>query len=255
MKNLSLFFALFLSLSGYALAQSRVSADEIIKKINNGEDVRYENVKIKGVLDFTNLNNREVTDQENNWFGYDSKTYESQVEVAVEFVECIFVDDVLAYYNDEDDDTYIAHFEDDVIFRQCSFERDSEFKYSEFPEMADFSKSVFTRSANFKYAEFEEGPNFADCIFQREANFKYAEYDDMPNYKAVVFEDDANFKYADFPEGVNFESAIFNELANFKYSKFSEPLNLNGVVFNGDEDFKYTKVEGKDFTTYLIQNR
>jgi len=232
MKITTLTLAFLFAMTSFTFAQRTINASEIIQKMNEGIDVRYENVEIEGVLDFTDLKNRQLVEEENNWFGNDNKHYESQVEVAVEFVKCTFRNDVLAYYN-EDNSTYIANFEDDVIFRQCSFRGSSEFKYSEFPGTADFSNTIFLRDANFKYAEFSQGPNF----------------------KSSVFEEEANFKYADFPDGVSFEGSVFNELANFKYSKISEPLNLQDVVFNGNKDFKYTKVEGKDFTSYLLNNR
>jgi len=254
MRSLTLSFFALLMLSLQVQAQRTISSSEIIEKINRGETVRYENVEIEGVLDLTDLENRQLVKKDNKWFGSDSEQYESQVEVSLTFVKCTFRDDVLAYYND-DNRTFIANFEDDVVFSQCSFLRDSEFKYSEFPREADFSNSIFEENANFKYAEFERGPDFSQCVFEEEANFKYAEFDDQPLFAGVVFEDDANFKYANFPDGVSFEGSVFNELANFKYSKFSEPLNLDNAVFNGDEDFKYTKINGKDFTTYLLKNR
>lgn len=253
MKNV--FFTSFTILLFCIQSQAQtVNAAEIIDKINRGEDVRYENITINGEVDLTDLENRRQMNNGSNWFGGDDDRYESQVEVRVEFINCTFEDDVLAYYN-EDDVTYIAHFEKDVIFKGCQFNRKSEFKYSEFPKVAVFAKSSFDEEANFKYAEFSEGPDFSDCEFEEEANFKYAEFRDKPNYASATFDEEANFKYADFPRGVTFEKAIFNGLANFKYSKFSEPLNMDGVGFNGREDFKYTKIDGRSFTSYLLKNR
>lgn len=253
MKNIILPLSLLLMLGTQAFAQKTVLAEDIIAQINRGEAVNYENVKVRGVLDLTNLENRTSKKKGSNWFG-SNKMYESTVENSIRFVNCTFMDDVLAYYND-DDDTYIAHFEDDVIFQQCVFEESSEFKYSDFDKYASFAQSVFNEEANFKYAEFSEGPDFSSCIFDEAANFKYAEFSDQPQYADVVFEDEANFKYAKFPEGVSFESAVFNDLANFKYTKFSSPLNLDNVSFNGGEDFKYTEIDGQTFTSYLIRNR
>lgn len=254
MKNTLLTALIILVASAQLLAQT-INADEIIRKINRGENVSYENVTVRGELDFTDIENRRLVEEGGGWlFGGDNDRYESQVEVKIEFNNCTFDDDVLAYYN-EDDATYIAHFEDDVIFKNCEFNRKSEFKYSEFPDLAIFSGSTFDEDANFKYAEFSEGPDFSDSKFEEEANFKYSEFRDKPSYANATFDEEANFKYAEFPDGVTFEKSTFNGLANFKYTKFSEPLNMDGVDFNGREDFKYTKVDGKSFTSYLIKNR
>lgn len=238
------------------VAQSRISAETIIDQINQGKSVEYNNVEIEGVLDFTNLENRHLEESSGGWFGSSNDIYESDVEVSISFTDCTFLDDVLAYYHDDDEeDTFIANFEEDVTFSGCTFSRASEFKYSDFSEEANFQGVVFERAANFKYAEFSEAPVFTQVVFQNEANFKYAEFPENTSFASVVFEKEANFKYADFPEGATFESAVFNSLANFKYSKFETPLNLDDVAFNGSEDFKYTEVDGEEFTTFLLENR
>ncbi|MEM6840631.1 MAG: pentapeptide repeat-containing protein [Bacteroidota bacterium] len=244
-------------LATVGFAQQRVDADEIIRQINQGETVSYENVEIVGELDLTNLDNRERTQSSGGWLGIGGNdTYESAVEAPVSFVNCTFLDDVIAYYHDDGEDaTFIAHFEDNAVFRKCTFRQDSEFKYSEFSEDADFSASVFEEEANFKYAEFSAPPSFAQAVFEESANFKYAEFPEETNFTAVVFDDEANFKYAEFPRGASFEEAVFNDLANFKYAKFRTPLNMQNVSFNGNEDFKYTKVDGQSFTSYLLNNR
>lgn len=218
-----------------AFSQKVINARDIIRDINAGHSVSYKDAEIEGELDFTDLDNRERHHSSSGIFGwYDNDEYESTVEVSVSFINCTFMDDVLAYYNDDrHNDTYIAHFEDDVIFKNCVFKRHSEFKYSEFREKVDFSGTEFNREANFKYAEFSEMPYFTDATFN----------------------DDANFKYSEFPAGVDFGSATFYELANFKYTKFRTPLNMKDVAFKGEEDFKYTTVDGHSFTAYLLKNR
>lgn len=214
-------------------AQQTIKAQDIIKDISDGRAVTHKNATIEGYLDFTNLKNRRKTQSSFEFFGGNDQ-YESAVEEPITFINCTFNDDVIAYYHvEKDNDTFIAHFEEDVIFQNCAFKRKSEFKYSEFEEEADFSGSVFNREANFKYAEFS----------------------DTPNFSKVNFRDDANFKYAEFPQGATFESAIFIQLANFKYTKFRTPLNIKNVTFKGEEDFKYTRVDGESFTAYLLKNR
>jgi uncharacterized protein YjbI with pentapeptide repeats len=248
----TLIFSLFL-ITG-ARAQTVVFASDILEKINRGENVEYANVTIEGVLDLTDLSNRKRTDVTRSLFGNDSEKFESSVEVALRFTNCVFSDDVLAYYNNEDENTlFLAHFEEDVLFRNCVFKNASEFKYSEFDERVDFTGTLFEEDANFKYAEFNDRPVFAKVHFEEEANFKYAEFPEETDFSAAIFDEEANFKYAEFPSGVSFAGARFNDLANFKYTKFSSPLNMDAVDFKGDEDFKYTEVDGRSFTAYLLK--
>ena len=254
MKTFTLSCILIIFSVVHLFAQRTIDASDIIRQINEGKPVTFQDATITGILDFTALDNRELVKENGGWFGGGNDQYESKVEVKIEFIDCMFKDDVLAYYND-DDATYIAHFEEPVKFEKCVFEEQSEFKYSEFARSSSFRESIFEEEANFKYAEFENDTDFSNCKFDGDANFKYAEYDNLPNYAGAVFDKEANFKYVEFDEGVNFEQAVFNDMANFKYCEFSDPLNIKSVTFNGEEDFKYTRINGQDFTSYLLNNQ
>ncbi|MDA3778887.1 MAG: hypothetical protein PF487_01415, partial [Bacteroidales bacterium] len=56
--SLSMFLVGFISI--VAFSQTKVKADEIIKKLNNKEDAHYENVIIIGDIDFRKINDVEV---------------------------------------------------------------------------------------------------------------------------------------------------------------------------------------------------
>ena len=225
-------FTIFLCLvAATAIAQTRIKASDIIRKINEGRAVEYSNVVIEGDVDLTDLENRRPEHSLASRFNSDSNTYESTVEVSLNFTNCTFLGSVLAYYHIErKNETYIAHFEKDAVFRNCIFKKATEFKYSEFNGLAKFAGCTFNDVANFKYAEFSSGPLFG----------------------SVKFESGADFKYTEFPRETSFEKATFHGLANFKYSKFRSPLNMDDVAFKGSEDFKYTEIDGRDFTAYLL---
>lgn len=255
MTRFSFTIALVLFALSSSIAQKRVDAQEIISLINQGKPVRYENVEISGELDLTNLVNRKK-ERSDAGLSDNNNAFKSTVENKLTFINCTFLDDVIAYYhNDREDKTFIADFEDDIVFQNCTFREASEFKYSQFSGKTNFQGTVFEEEANFKYAEFSEAPIFSHVVFEDHANFKYAKFPENINFTAAVFNEEANFKYADFPSGTNFENVVFNGLANFKYAKFSTPLNMSNVSFNGSEDFKYTKVDGKNFTSYLLTNK
>lgn len=250
---------LFLFVSATVFAQSRIDGREIIAKINRGEAVSYRNATISGNLDFTQLDNRKVEESKSGswWNGGDThRSYRSIVTVPVRFENCTFTGDVLAYYSLEDEnETYNASFKEAASFENCAFERKSAFKYSHFEEGAVFSGCKFEDEALFKYAKFSEGPAFVNARFEGEANFKYVKFPEGTDFSRAVFSQDADFKYAAFPDGANFERTTFEQLANFKYTSFSEPLQLSGIQFRGSEDFKYTNVGGKDFSSYLLENK
>lgn len=230
MKHLFLTLVITVASATIGFSQTRIKASEIINQINAGRDVDYTDAEIEGHLDLTNLKNQRAKGLSGGWFG-STEIYESTVEVSVRFTNCTFLGDVLAYYHlDRRNETYIAHFEKDVMFRNCTFRKESEFKYSEFNGAVSFAGSTFNEVANFKYAEFSRGPLFSQ----------------------VRFENGADFKYAEFPRETSFEKSTFHGLANFKYTKFKSPLNMGGIAFRGHEDFKYTKIDGRGFTSYLL---
>ena len=236
MKHALTLLSLLVGFTLASTAQTKVKASDIIKQINEGRDVAYTNVEVEGTLDLTDLANRTEARRSNRWLhnfdGDDS--FVSTVKVSLTFTNCTFQGDVLAYYHlNRSQETFIAHFDKDVTFKNCSFTSASEFKYSQFEGVAVFAGSTFKREGNFKYAGFSSGPSFA----------------------GVKFEDGADFKYTQFPVETSFQQATFYGLANFKYSKFRAPVNVESVAFKGSEDFKYTRIDGRSFTAFLREKR
>ncbi|GHN03001.1 hypothetical protein WSM22_44900 [Cytophagales bacterium WSM2-2] len=232
MKHATTLLLCFFAFAITATAQTKVNASDIIKQINEGRDVSYSNAVIEGNLDLTNLTNRvekRHSGSHTNAMRHDNQFFVSTVTVALTFTNCTFSGDVIAFYSTCcGDQTYAANFEKDVIFKNCTFNQASEFKYSEFAQAASFSGSMFNDVANFKYAEFANGPAFDN----------------------VNFDSGADFKYTEFPKETSFEKATFNDMADFKYSKFTSPLNMTGTTFQGHGEFKYTRLDGGSFKPY-----
>jgi uncharacterized protein YjbI with pentapeptide repeats len=224
------FFLVLAVIAIKSQAQQKIKASEIIALIDAGKTVSLKDAEIEGVLDLTNLKNQE--EPRFSWLGDDA--VKSTVTAPLRFVNCTFLDDVLAYYHvQREGTTYVADFRDDVVFQHCTFRHASEFKYSDFAGKADFSESVFDEPANFKYAKFSTNATFAKASFR----------------------DEANFKYAKFPEGSSLEGADFEGPADFKYTKFKSPLYVRNVAFHGSRDFKYSKVGGRSFSDFLWDER
>jgi uncharacterized protein YjbI with pentapeptide repeats len=238
--------------SAPALAQSRVNAKDIINSIDAGEAINYSGVVITGDLDLTTLKDKEP-DKKNK---RSNKTFWYHVRSSLNFENCTFEDDVIAYYNDDrKNETHNAVFHEEVSFKGCKFQGKSAFKYSKFYKATDFSKTAYRKEALFKYSKFKTEVSFAGSTFSHDANFKYTEFPEKADFSNAEFDDLANFKYTEFPSGVSFKNAAFQGDANFKYTKFYEPFDFDGAEFEDDVDFKYTKLEGKSFTTYLLKNK
>lgn len=226
-------FSLFL-LRGFA--QSSVNASQIMMDIREGKNISLENMTIVGDLDFTYMDEKlpDLPRKSRWWNNGNSNTVEESIDVAVTFKNCTFEGDVLAYiHEDKSGYTFVADFDRDVVFSDCTFNANAMFKYSDFDGKVDFSGADFQRKSTFKYAEFDERADFSDSRF----------------------DDDATFKYAQFDEGASFKHAVFEESWNIKYMKARGEFDITGLEVRDDIDAKYTKINGKSFTNYLVNSR
>lgn len=243
----------FISVSGFA--QSRVNAKDVLKSIDEGKAVDYKGAEIVGDLDLTTIQDKEP-DKDNKRSRNSTKVFWYHVRSPLNFVDCTFKDNVIAYFHDDDkNETHNAVFHADVSFEGCEFQGKSAFKYSRFYDGADFSKTTFGEEALFKYAEFSTEVSFADSKFSSDANFKYTTFPEKVDFSNADFIDQANFKYTKFPHGVSFKNASFQGNSDFKYAKFYEPFDFDGTEFGDDVDFKYTKLEGEPFIKYLLKHQ
>ena len=226
-------FSLFFSA---ALTAQTVKASDIIKDIKSGKNVSYENVTITGILDMTPMEEKlPELPKKRRWYNNGgSNSFDTKIEGTVLFTNCVFEDDVYAYIHDEDSGyTFVADFENDVKFANCTFKGQALFKYSDFSESADFRGSKFYERSTFKYAKFSENVSFAN----------------------TEFKEDAVFKYSHFRDGVSFNNAKFQDDLDIKYTKVSGEFDITNMTVADNIDSKYTKINGKGFNKYLLDSR
>ena len=248
MKNLILTFIVVL-LPFLGISQVSVDAEEIIQKLNNGEAAHYENVTIKGNIDFRLITDKEEVKEKANVVFDNDITYKYHVNAPLKFSNCIFTGNIIGYYYDDDEDElHIVMFHEDVSFEKCTFQSDFLVKYTEFFKNASFASNTFQEECLFKYAEFNSSVDFTNSVFEEEANFKYTEFPAYTNFSNSKFEGEANFKYTEFDDKIEFKNCEFSELAVFKYTEFDEYVDFTGTKFQAEAIFKYTEFpEGVSF--------
>jgi uncharacterized protein YjbI with pentapeptide repeats len=250
MKQRFLLAAGFLLLKGFAFAQTQVNAEEVVAKINRGEAVSYQNARISGDLDLTHLAKQTFKFQDKDKTA--DTIFVNTVSVPVSFTNCTFTGKVIGYFNPDNgkiietpkpSKIYNTNFDKDVAFTNCTFEKEANFKYSEFNGKASFAGSRFKDMAFFKYTDFAMAPDFSQAQFE-DLSFKYVKFPGKASFAGARFTGDTDFKYAEFGEGADFQKAKFDGFANFKYAKLDRP-NLKGAMFAHTSDFKYTTVNNK----------
>ena len=258
--KITLLSVCFLLISSISFAQTKVEAFNIMKDIKAGKSINISNATIVGVLDFTYMDEaieKLPRRKKNSWWnGGSDNSIKKLIDVKISFTNCTFKDNVLAYIPDEDSGyTFVASFEDTVIFKDNKFEGKAMFKYSRFERNSDFSGSSFEEDSTFKYAKFDKDISFENTTFDEEATFKYAKFSKNVSFSNSVFKDSATFKYTNFYDGVSFKNTNFEEDLNIKYMKVSGDFNISNMKVAYDIDSKYTKINGKSFSKYLVDQK
>jgi hypothetical protein len=258
-KKITLIACLLLT-ANFTFAQQKVEASHIMKEIKEGKSISYQDATIVGVLDFTFMDeaiDKLPNKKKRSWWnsGNSTNNVKKIIDINVSFINCTFKSDVLAYFPDEDSGyTFTASFEEEVIFKNCNFERKAMFKYSRFEKNTDFSGSTFNDDSTFKYAKFDNNISFSNTNFDEIATFKYAQFSKNVSFSKSIFKDSATFKYTKFKNGVSFRNTNFEEDLNIKYMSVSGDFNITNMRVAYEIDSKYTKINGKSFNKHLLSN-
>ncbi len=250
----TLFFAL-ISLTGFS--QKTVYADDIMRDIKAGKDISISNADIEGILDFTFMDEQLENRPRKRASRKRNNTIKYTVLSKVSFTNCTFRNHVLAYIPDGDNTgyTFIADFEDDVIFQNCMFERKAMFKHSTFVGKTSFEGSTFDGGSTFKHAVFDQDTNFKNTVFDGSTTFKHAMFKEIVHFDESTFHETVTLKHAMFRNGLSLKGVQFKGSLDMKHTTIKGKFNMSGMKVSDDIDSKHTVINGKSFTTYLLNNR
>ena len=245
--------AFFVLVTVAVSAQTRINASDIMDDIKKGKKISYTDATIVGVLDLTFMEEQSENLPKNKirrWWkqSTSNNVVAKNISSKISFVNCTFEDHVFAYIHDEDTKyTFVANFENNVVFENCTFKEMALFKYSKFEGEADFSDSRFEGASSFKYAKFRDNTNFENTVYVGDSTFKYTKFDTYISFANSTFEESATFKYAAFRKGVSFNKTRFEEDLNIKYTKVTGDFDITGMHVEYGIDSKYTSINGKKF--------
>lgn len=239
-----IFLLCFIPLAYILQARNSISATNILRQIEAGKAVNYENFEIIGNLDLTSIQNRALLQD----VASDStqKILVNQINVALIFQNCIFKGSVSGYYHNYQQNTiFRMRFQKPLIFKNCEFQGESSFQNSEFREKVDFTGSEFKTEALFKNAEFRKVSSFQDVHFRGDANFRMVIFKKLASFIGAYFEEEADFKNNKFQQGGNFYKATFMSRAMFKSAEFYKLAFFQDAKFKGEVDFQNAQCDGK----------
>lgn len=181
-----------------------IPASEIFAKIEKGEPVEYDHVRITGDIDISRFN---------------LPLNDGKILIApiIKIVSSIF------------DGT--------VNFSECYFQKYVDLSKTKFNGSAIFKGSIFSGGVNFILSQFGGSAHFYWTNFEGHVMFMEAQFSGLATFYNSTFKDDTLFIKSRFKEDATFEEAEFSKLADFSGSKFEEKAIFENSKFKGDAKF------------------
>jgi acetyltransferase-like isoleucine patch superfamily enzyme len=179
----------------YKVVNTEVNAEDILKHIENSDDVNLTNCRIVGELNLSKIELKTVPMTDLQMSTSNISIEDSKFENKLDFSN--------------------AQFNNTVSFKRTFFTDSADFSYTNFNNSADFSYTNFTDSADFQGMDFFNSANFHDANFNKDANFIDARFWNDADFNYAYFNNSALFSMTKFTNDANFSGAIINDTSNF----------------------------------------
>jgi hypothetical protein len=221
---------LLMMVAGAAQPTRVVQAEEILKKIELGLPVEYDNVIVEGDLDLSELNLTRVPVERT-----EDEKYEGLADYEVVVTSPIAIRKSLIKGSLNSDG---ANFKSKTDFYGTTFERPAFLMDSRFSQRANFDSAQFNQDADFRYAQFNETAEFVSVQFNQIADYYNSQFNRTANFWSAQFNQDADFRYAQFNNDVYFACTQFNDTTDFGRVRFNQLANFRSAQFNRSASFK-----------------
>lgn len=247
----------------YRGVNEEVKAEDILKHIQNGEDIYLENCSIVGEL---NLSKIELEIVPNPSYKELSVYTDNEIEInEVEILED-YEDSVWEYgYIEPELNRELKVVESNISVFNCIFEDDLDFSNVLFKKPVSLigvkysSKAVFTGSyfynstyfGNLIFSDngectfssqetiFNDTTDFSFATFRDNVDFRYATFCSLAKFCCTTFNDTADFYSTNFNNITRFSSANFNDTTDFSSATFNDIADFHLAVFKNTADFRY----------------
>lgn len=218
---------LFFLIPSFLYAQStidkEIDAKEIINKLSAGKDIYYENVVIKGDLNFTYVDTYHLTDFVEG-DGYNLyKSFTIYIDNSIHFINCKFEGRIITYRKEVTDNRYIDCY-------KIVFENEISFVNTEFKEQINFYDTIFMGKVNFYKSVFNKEVIVNLASF-RDSAVLGAIYKKYTDFSEVLFEASCDFTNSKFYGKVNFASSVFVSITTFTSSTFYGEADFSWANF------------------------
>jgi Pentapeptide repeats (9 copies) len=226
-----------------------IPASDILDKIQKGEPVEYDHVRITGELDLNKLDlpmehvARTESHIETLELPEESRIVSSSIKITNSKFDgkVNFGNNLFRYPNIFNNTTFDGYAD----FSKATFGGDADFSGATFSENADFRKATFSGYANFRGATFSKYAYFDNATFSGYAHFRGATFSKYAYFREPTFSGYAHFRETTFSENAYFSKATFSGYANFQGATFSNYAYFGNATFSS-----YAYFSGAAFANY-----
>jgi len=231
-----------LSITAQATEYREVKAEEILNKIENGEDVNYQNCLIVGEFDINKIKLKEVSNPSFYKFLHhvDVKENLSVISSKISIENSIFANkiDFSDVFFDNSAKFSGVTFNNDTLFDETTFNNDTLFDETTFNNRTDFVRVTFNNRTSFSDATFNNDVFFQDTKFYNTGNFFNTTFNNDAAFSNVTFNAYAAFSNATFYDNVSFSRTTFKGDVSFSEATFKKHASFHNTTFN-NADFSY----------------
>ncbi|MGV8076134.1 MAG: pentapeptide repeat-containing protein [Methanosarcina sp.] len=191
----------------YREVNAKVKAEDILKHIENDDDINLTDCSIVGELNVSKIKLKTIPNP------YFHKSLDARYTTA------------LLFYIDLKENLSII--ESNITIENSTFKNTFDFSNVLFINSADFSGTIFNNSADFTGATFNNSTNFSWTIFNNSTNFSGATFYNLVYFAGVIFNNSADFTWATFHNSAYFIAVEFNDSAYFFETTFNNSAGFS----------------------------
>ena len=192
-----------------------VPASEILEKIQAGEDVHLENVRITGEFNLGRIE-LETVPITRTWWEINLMGLKEELKIV----------------------------ESKIVIRSSIFENDIDFSNTQFKKPVDFLDTSFLGISNFSGVSFSSDAYFITASFGGDAHFGGASFGGDAHFWDASFGGDTRFGGASFGGDTSFGGASFGGDTSFGGTSFGGDAHFWDASFGGDTYFVGTSFGG-----------
>jgi uncharacterized protein YjbI with pentapeptide repeats len=197
----------------YREVGTEVKAEDILKQIENGEDINLTDCRIVGELKVSNITLETFPKSDSDKLLKNVSVIKSNITITNSI------------------------FENDLYFSNMLFNNPANFSGATFNDYIDFSGATFNDYVDFSGATFNDYVDFSGATFNDYVDFSGATFNNSAYFYWANFHGSADFMMMNFHGSADFSGANFNSSTSFMMTIFHDSAYFSDVSFNGDTYF------------------